>query len=73
LVQAIFDAMPFVVWTATLLSIFVFAPLGIFRKTRAFAGTALIYSSYILGSVLWIYGAVATFTYWGGGLGSSSE
>lgn len=49
----------------TFFSIFVFAPLGIFRLTRSFAGGALVFASYVFGLILWVYGAIATFLYWG--------
>jgi hypothetical protein len=63
--QTIFDWTPFVVALTTLLSIFVLAPLGVFRLTRSFAGSALIFASFVFGVILWVYGAIATFLYWG--------
>jgi hypothetical protein len=65
MVQVFFDWLPAVVGVTTLASIFIFAPLGIFRATRSFAGGALIGASYIFGVSLWIYGAIATFGHWG--------
>lgn len=65
MVATFFDWLPVAVEVATLLSIFVFAPLGIWRRTRPFAGWALVVASYVLGAILWIYGAALTFSYWG--------
>lgn len=65
MIQAVLDWVPIVVGATTFFSIVVFAPLGIFRAIRAFAGFALVFASYIFALVLWFYGAVATFTYWG--------
>ncbi len=64
-VQAFFDWVPFVVGITTAICIFILLPLGIFRSTRAFAGIGLVTASWILGAVLWIYGAVATLSFWG--------
>jgi hypothetical protein len=64
-IQAIADWIPIVVGITTAICIFVLAPLGIFRATRAFAGIGLVTGSWILGAILWIYGAAATFAYWG--------
>lgn len=63
-IQTVIDWIPFVVGITTTVSIFILAPLGIFHATRGFAGFGLWIASYIFGTVLWIYGAVATFAYW---------
>jgi hypothetical protein len=64
-IQALVDWVPIIVGLTTAVSIFVFAPLGIFRRLRGAAGAGLITASWILGAILWFYGALATFTYWG--------
>ena len=63
--QTIFDWTPFVVGLTTLVSIFVLVPLGVFRLMRSFADSALIFASFVFGVILWAYGAIATFLYWG--------
>jgi hypothetical protein len=64
-IQAFMDWVPFVVGITTAVCIFILAPLGIFRATRGFAGIGLVGASWMLGAILWIYGAIATFIYWG--------
>jgi hypothetical protein len=39
---------------ALAVSIFIFLPLGIFRKTRAFAGNGLFIASYVFGATLFV-------------------
>ena len=46
--------------------IFIFLPLGAFRRTRAFAGLGLFFTSYIFGLSLWFAGFLLTYVYWGG-------
>jgi hypothetical protein len=50
--QFIFDTMPVVIEVATLVAVFILAPLGIFRATRSFAGLSLVYASWIFGACL---------------------
>jgi hypothetical protein len=64
-IQTFADWVPVVVAVATAICIFILAPLAIFRRTRGVAGLGLWLASFIFGGVLWIYGAVATFAYWG--------
>jgi hypothetical protein len=64
-IQAFADALPVVVWSTTGVCILILAPLGLFQKTRWTAGAYLYSTSYVFGAILWIYGAVATFAYWG--------
>jgi hypothetical protein len=63
--QTFADWVPFVVGITTAICILILAPLAIFRKSRGVAGLGLWIASFIFGAVLWIYGAIATFTYWG--------
>lgn len=46
--------------------IFIFLPLGAFRRTRMFAGLGLFFASYIFGLSLWFAGFLLTYMYWGG-------
>jgi hypothetical protein len=64
-IQALVDWLPIVIALITAVGIFVLAPLGIFRRTRGIAGVGLVSASWGLGAILWLYGAMITFTSWG--------
>jgi hypothetical protein len=42
-------------------SIFIFLPLGIFRKTRAFAGNGLFIASYVFGATLFVWSLLVAY------------
>lgn len=46
---------------ASVLVVFVFIPLGLFRGTRMFAAVALMISSVIFGITTWLFSAAVTF------------
>ena len=64
-IQTFFDWAPSIVGVTFAVSVFIFSPLALFRRTRAIAGVEYIVASYIFGTVLWIFGAIFTFVYWG--------
>jgi hypothetical protein len=65
IMQTALELIPDVVWITTLVSVLVLAPLGFFIRTRGMAGVGLIVASWVLGAILWGYGALFTFTLWG--------
>lgn len=50
---------------AFLVSLFIFLPLGLFKKTRGAGGTGLYYASYVHGLSLWVAGFLLTYALWG--------
>lgn len=46
---------------ASMLVIFVFIPLGLFKRTRGFSAGALMISSFIFGFTTWLFSAAVTF------------
>jgi hypothetical protein len=65
MLETIFYWLQIVVCVTMGIATAIFMPLGMFRRTRIFAGTGLIVASYAFGASLWAYGAIATFLYWG--------
>jgi len=49
----------------TAISVFIFIPMMIFKKTRKWAGGALAFSSLLFGLTLWIYSALVAYMLWG--------
>ena len=47
------------------LTVFVFVPLTLWRKTRGVGSTALFIASYIFGLTTWLFGATITFSVFG--------
>ena len=59
---------PWLVWISSLalvILILVLLPLGVFRKTRAFAGNGMMIASWVFGITLWVWGLVLTYHLWG--------
>lgn len=59
---------PWLVWISSLalvILIFVLLPLGVFRKTRAFAGNGMLIASWVFGLTLWVWGLLLTYHLWG--------
>lgn len=50
---------------AFLVTLFVFVPLGFFRRTRKLAGSEIYFVSYIFGATVWLLSAAITFSYFG--------
>ncbi|MFB6182227.1 MAG: hypothetical protein ABEJ24_05025 [Candidatus Magasanikbacteria bacterium] len=50
-----------------LVQLFVFTPLAFFRKTKAWSGIAIFYSSYLYGATLWLLSAITAYSLWGAG------
>jgi hypothetical protein len=46
-------------------SILVLVPLGLFRKTRNFAGSCLYLVSFVFGITVWLEGLLDTYVLWG--------
>lgn len=49
------------------ITIFALLPLAIFKKTRGFSGTAIVWASYVIGLTLWFWGFLLTYMLWGVG------
>jgi hypothetical protein len=45
--------------------IFIFAPLSLFRRTRAFSAGGFLVSSFVFGACTWLAGVLATYDYLG--------
>lgn len=59
---------PWLVLIATLaffVTILIFLPLALFRRTRGFAGTSTYFASYVFGLTLWVLGLLVSYTLWG--------
>jgi hypothetical protein len=50
---------------AGLICLFVLLPLALFRRTRAFAASGLLASSFVFGLFLWMFGLIVTMSLWG--------
>ena len=50
---------------ALALTVFVFVPLTLWRKTRGVGSVALFIASYIFGLTTWLFGAMITFSVFG--------
>ena len=48
-----------------LLTIIIFLPLSIFKRTRKVTGLVILFSSYLYGITIWLISAIITFSYWG--------
>lgn len=48
-----------------IISILIFLPLGLFHKTRSFAGNGLVIASWIIGFSTWIWSFLLTYSFWG--------
>jgi hypothetical protein len=47
------------------ISILILLPLGLFHKTRSFAGNGLVLASWIIGFSTWIWSFLLTYSFWG--------
>lgn len=52
-------------WIVLAIVVLLLLPLSIFKKTRAFAGSSISFSSYVFGLTTWVLGVVVTFSTWG--------
>jgi len=58
--------MPPVFFITILVSILIFIPMALLRKTRGYAAIGFLISSYIYGLILWFSCLLITYDYWGG-------
>jgi hypothetical protein len=61
-------AYPWLLLVATLafwVTILIFLPLAIFRRTRGFAGASTYAASYVFGLTLWVWALLLSYTLWG--------
>ena len=59
---------PWLVWISSLalvILLFVLLPLGVFHKTREFAGNGMLIASWVFGLTLWVWGLILTYHLWG--------
>lgn len=52
-------------WIVLVIDIVVLVPLSFIQRTERFAGTALLYSSYLFGLTLWAWSLLLTYHWWG--------
>lgn len=52
-------------WLALALVLLVLLPMALFRRLRAWSGSAIFYSSYLFGATTWLLGALVTFASYG--------
>lgn len=52
---------------ALILTVVIFVPLAIFKKTRGMAAVAVFIASYVFGITLWFWGFLLTYYLWGPG------
>lgn len=57
--------LPIILWLVFIINIFIFLPLSIPNSTKAVAGIAFYFSSYVYGLNLWIWAFIITLTSWG--------
>jgi len=60
--------LPLLMWftnALTVISILIFIPLIIIKKTRVWGSTALFITSYLFGLTLWVYSALIAYILWG--------
>lgn len=50
---------------ALMVSLFIFAPLALFRRTRGFSAMGLFIASYVFGATTWMMGLILTWSLWG--------
>lgn len=61
-------AYPWLLLIATLafwVTVLIFLPLAIFRRTRVFAGMSTYFASYVFGLTLWFWSLLLTYSLWG--------
>jgi hypothetical protein len=61
-------AYPWLVLIATLafwVTVLIFLPLAIFRRTRVFAGMSTYFASYAFGLTLWVWAILLSYSLWG--------
>lgn len=52
-------------WIGVAISIPIFAPLALLRRTRMAASVGLFLVSYVLGATTWVLGLLLTWSHWG--------
>src|SRR2546426_10748094 len=50
---------------AFFVTVLIFLPLALFRRTRGFAGMSTFFASYVFGLTLWVWGLLLSYTLWG--------
>lgn len=56
--------MPAFFWTLAV-CVFLLGPLALLTKTRGFAASGFLLSSYVFGAILWVWALLLTFDLWG--------
>lgn len=65
--QKLFPFLCVLTWITLGLVVFIFLPLAIPRRTRSFAGMALIGASFVFNITLWVMSLLVTLEIWGWG------